>query len=240
MFFDLSIKIKDLPEAERPYEKLELYGEKSLSNAELLAIIIKSGTKEETSVQVAQRILKLRKSKKDDLSFLRDLTMKELMKIKGIGKVKAIQLKAICELAVRMSKPDNYKGIKIENSSEVAQMLLSEFQREKNEIAKAILLDKRKRIIKVEDVALGGSNFVDIGIKNVILCAVKAEATSVILVHNHPSGNPTPSKGDIKYTDKLYNALSIFEIDLCDHIIIGDMEYVSVHQYVHEHKEFII
>ena len=94
------MNMKELPKAERPYEKLELFGEKNLSNAELLAIIIKSGTKEETSVQVAQRILKLNNNYGDDsLNFLRDLSLQDLMEIKGIGKVKAIQLKAICELA---------------------------------------------------------------------------------------------------------------------------------------------
>lgn len=100
----MTIKIKELPSAERPYEKLELYGEKNLSNAELLAIIIKSGTKEETSVQLAQKILKLNENaKEDNLNFLRNISIEELMQIKGIGKVKAIQLKAVCELGVRMS-----------------------------------------------------------------------------------------------------------------------------------------
>ena len=109
----MTIKIKELPSAERPYEKLELYGEKNLSNAELLAIIIKSGTKEETSVQLAQKILKLNENaKEDNLNFLRNISIEELMQIKGIGKVKAIQLKAVCELGVRMSKPSNYKKIK--------------------------------------------------------------------------------------------------------------------------------
>ena len=113
------MKMKELPKAERPYEKLELFGEKVLSNAELLAIIIKSGTKEETSVQVAQKILKLNNNYGDDsLNFLRDLSLQELMEIKGIGKVKAIQLKAICELAIRMIKPSNYLETKITKQSE--------------------------------------------------------------------------------------------------------------------------
>ena len=103
--------MKELPEMERPYEKLEIYGEKALSNAELLAIIIKTGNKEESSLEVAQKILNLDKSKKGDLNFLQELSIEDLMKIKGIGKVKAIQLKAICELTIRMSRPANYKKI---------------------------------------------------------------------------------------------------------------------------------
>ena len=233
----MSIKIKDLPETERPYEKLELYGEKTLSNAELLAIIIKSGTKEETSVQVAQRILKLREAKKDDLSFLQKLSIAELTKIKGIGKIKAIQIKAICELAVRMSKPNNYKGIYLRTTEEVAQMFLGQFQNEEHEIAKVVLLDNTLKIIKIEDISIGGSNFVDIGIKTILKSAMKVEATKVILVHNHPSGQPTPSLGDIKFTDKLYNALAIFEIDLCDTVIIAGEQYQSLYEYVKEQAE---
>ena len=108
----MSIKIKQLPETERPYEKMELYGEKVLSNAELLAIIIKSGTKDESSVTLAQKLLRLNPNpQSNNLDFLREITMTEFMKIKGIGKVKAIQLKAVCELAIRMATPLNYQKI---------------------------------------------------------------------------------------------------------------------------------
>lgn len=227
----MSIKIKDLPEAERPYEKLELYGAKHLSNAELLAIIIKNGTKEETSVQLAQKILKLKEERQsDNLSFLKKLNISDFIKIKGIGKVKAIQLKAICELAIRMSKPSNYKAITIRKPQDIADMLLEEFQYEKKEISRAFMLDSRNRIIKIENIAIGGSNFVDMGIKQIILIALKTEADKVLLVHNHPTGSATPSMQDIKFTDKLFNALLIFEIDLLDHIVIGEMEYVSIYE----------
>ena len=227
----MSIKIKDLPEAERPYEKLELYGAKHLSNAELLAIIIKNGTKEETSVQLAQKILNLKEERQNDnLSFLKKLNISDFVKIKGIGKVKAIQLKAICELAIRMSKPSNYKAITIRKPQDIADMLLEEFQYEKKEISRAFMLDSRNRIIKIENIAIGGSNFVDMGIKQIILIALKTEADKVLLVHNHPTGSATPSMQDIKFTDKLFNALLIFEIDLLDHIVIGEMEYVSIYE----------
>ena len=101
------MKMKELPMSERPYEKLEMYGETALSNAELIAIIIKSGTKDESSVGIAQKILSLEKSKENNLRFLQNVSIKEFMSIKGIGKVKAIQLKAICELTKRMSRPIN-------------------------------------------------------------------------------------------------------------------------------------
>ena len=227
----MSLKIKDMPEAERPYEKLELYGAEHLSNAELLAIIIKNGTKEETSVELAQKVLKLRENGlKDDLSFLKKLSINDFIKIKGIGKVKAIQLKAICELAIRMSKPANYKGIIIRSPKDVADMLLDELKDEKHEISKIFLLDNRNRILRIETLGIGGSNFVDVGIKQIITLSLKVEANKVILVHNHPTGISTPSEADIKFTDKLYNALAIFEIDLLDHIVIGDMNYVSIYE----------
>ena len=121
----MPIKIKELPKSERPYEKMELYGEKTLSNAELLAIIIKTGTKDETSVGLAQKILSIKKEEKtvDELNSLRNITIEELMQVKGIGKVKAIQLKAVCELAVRMSKPSNYKKIKIKTPDDLAKLV---------------------------------------------------------------------------------------------------------------------
>ena len=150
----MTIKIKELPISERPYEKLEMYGTKSLTNAELLAIIIKSGTREETSINLAGRILNLNNNKyKDDLSFLRAVSIEELMKIKGIGKVKAIQLKAICELSIRMSKPSNYKKIQIKEPKDVAELLMNELRYEKREIAKVIILNSKNIILKILDIS---------------------------------------------------------------------------------------
>lgn len=150
----MTIKIKELPELERPYEKLEMYGEKILSNAELLAIIIKTGTKEETSVQVAQKILNLNYTKSDGLNFLRDLTLEELMKIKGIGKVKAIQLKAVGELAIRMLSPNNYRKITIKEPYDLAKIVMEELRFQKREIAKVAILNNKNEILKIRDIAI--------------------------------------------------------------------------------------
>ena len=145
----MSLKIKELPEAERPYEKLELYGEKALSNAELLAIIIKTGTKSETSVQIAQKILNLNYDPQaGDLNFLKNISLQELMQIKGIGRVKAIQLKAICELSIRMSKPSNYKKIKICSTKDLADLVIEEMRFEKRELVKLFLLNVKNEILK--------------------------------------------------------------------------------------------
>ncbi len=225
----MSLKIKELPETERPYEKLELYGEKNLSNAELLAIIIKSGTKDETSVQVAQRILNINYDPQmGELNFLKDVSLQELMQIKGIGRVKAIQLKAVCELAIRMSKPSNYKKVQIKSTEHIAALVLEELRFEKREYVKMFLLNTKNEILKKVDLAVGGTSFANVNIKEIISEALKIRAPKMILIHNHPTGDPTPSQMDIKFTDKLYNAARVFDIELLDHIVIGDNTFKSV------------
>ncbi|WP_294373363.1 DNA repair protein RadC [uncultured Clostridium sp.] len=221
--------IKELPQSERPYEKLELYGEKSLSNAELLAIIIKTGTKEYTSVDIARKILNLNEMYDEtSLSFLRDLSIEEITKIKGMGRIKAIQLKAICELANRMNKPSNYKKTQIKEPNDIVKILMNEMQYEKKEIAKIILLDTKNNILKIKDVAIGGNNFVNIGTKDILSEAVKINAPKIILVHNHPSGNSNPSLQDIEVTNKLEMSAKLLGIKLLDHIVIGKGEYTSI------------
>lgn len=224
----MSITIKQLPELERPYEKLELHGEQTLSNAELLAIIIKTGTKEETSVQLAQKILNLNDTKTDDLSFLQDLTIEELKQIKGIGKIKAIQIKAMCELAKRMSVPANYKKVIIHRPEDIAKLMIENLRYEKREIVKIVILSSRNEILKIKNIAIGGANFANLPMKEVLAEAIKMKAPKIILVHNHPSGNPTPSKQDLNYTNKLYDVSYFLGIELMDHLVIGNGTYVSI------------
>lgn len=225
----MPIKMKNLPITERPYEKLEQYGEKNLTNAELLAIIIKSGTREETSVQLAQKILLLNENQdKNNLNFLREITIEELIKIKGIGKVKAIQIKATCELASRMNSIDNYKNITINKPSDVVDILFEEMRFEKQEILKVVILGNKNKLLKIKDIAKGTGNFVKASIKDVLNEAVKVQAMQIILVHNHPSGNVTPSKNDIEFTREVKKASIILGINLIDHIIIGGNNYISI------------
>lgn len=225
----MQIKMKELPESERPYEKMELYGAGALSNSELLAIIIKCGTKEETSVSLAQKILKLKeKSNKKDLRFLQDITVEELTQIKGIGKVKALQILATCELAKRMSKPIDSLKIVIKNTKDVANLFMDELKYEKQEVAKLLILNSKNVIIKIVDIALGGTNFASIEPKIILKEPIKMGAQKIILVHNHPSGNPTPSESDDRITDRIYECADIMGITLLDHVIIGDNTFASV------------
>ena len=222
------MKIKDLPLSERPYEKLELFGAEKLSNAELLAIIIKTGTKEKSVITIAQEILKLQnENSSGNLRFMQDLSIADFMKIKGIGKVKAIQLKSICELTKRISRPINYQ-IKIKNSKDVASLLMPEMRYEKREIAKVLLLNCKNLVLKIVDISIGGANFACLEPKDILAEALKLQAPKIILVHNHPSGDTTPSKSDFNITDRIYEAAELMGIQMLDHIIIGDGTYESI------------
>lgn len=222
------LKLKELPISERPYEKLEMYGSEKLSNAELLAIIIKTGTKDETAISLAQKVLKQKnKSTSGELRNLLDMSINEFMKIKGIGKVKAIQLKAVCELTKRMSRPVNHNII-INSSLDVANLLMEELRYEKREIVKLIILNSKNIVQRILDVSYGGINSAVVEPKEVLLEAIKMQAPKIILVHNHPSGDPNPSKEDYRITDRLYDCADLMGIKLLDHVIIGDGVYKSI------------
>ena len=233
----MPIKMKDLPEAERPYEKLEQYGAKALTNAELLAIIIKTGTKDETAVGLAQKVLKLNTDEKDNLKFLCDLTVEEFTKIKGIGKIKAIQLKAVCELATRINSVSSYKEKQILRPKDIAEILMERTRFEKQEILKVAMLNNKNKLIRIKEIAKGGGNFVAATIRSILNEAVKIEAAKIILIHNHPTGDPTPSKQDIEFTKNVEQASKILGIQLLDQIVIGDLKYVSIFSMREKQKE---
>ena len=230
------MKIKEIPQSERPYEKLEMYGAQALSNAELLAIIIKNGTKEESSVMLAQKILSMQKSTQDSLRFLQDISIKEFMSIKGIGKVKAIQLLAVCELTKRISRPIKNFNVQIKSPQDVADLLIDELKYEKREIVKVLMLNAKNNILKIQDIALGGTSFAVFEIKDVLKEAIKIGAPKIILVHNHPSGDPTPSHDDIELTQKLEQVSKMLEIELLDHVVIGDGKYKSIFSMLNKNK----
>lgn len=231
----MPIKMKELPISERPYEKLEMYGANTLSNAELLAIIIKSGTKDESSVTLAQKILSLGKSKQckeDNLKFLQELSIEEFMQIKGIGKVKAIQLKAVCELAKRISRPIKEIKTKIKAPQDAANLLIDELKAEKREIVKVIIMNSQNVILKIQTISQGGTSSAQVETKDILMESVKMGAPKIILVHNHPSGESKPSEADIKFTQKLEKAAEILGIMLLDHIVIGYNQYTSIRAYM--------
>ncbi len=223
----MTTKITELPKYERPYEKLEIYGEKELSNSELLAILIESGTKEESSIQLAQKVLALcKESLENELRFLQNISIEELKKIKGIGRVKAIRLKATFELAKRMSQPVA-EDIFVYSSSDVAKIFMEELMYEKREIVKLIILNNKNKILRIQNISLGGTNYAVIEPKEVLSEPIKMNANKIILLHNHPSGNATPSNEDYEVSKRISLCAEMFGIEFIDHIVIGDGEYRS-------------
>ena len=220
--------IKKLPELERPYEKAMLYGIQSLSNPELLAIIIKTGTKEKTSVELAQEILSIEKRGKENIQFLQEVSIEELTKIKGIGKIKAIQIKALCEFNKRMARPIQKAEIKIRTAENVSRLLMNEMQYEKREKVKVLVLNTKNILLRILDVSYGGTNSAVIEPKDILTEPTKMGAPKIILVHNHPSGDPTPSKEDIELTKRINKASALLGIELLDHIVIGKQKYISI------------
>lgn len=220
--------IKKLPVLERPYEKAQMYGIENLSNAELLAIIIKTGTKEKTSIELAQEILSIEKNGKENIQFLQDVTIQDLTKIKGVGIVKAIQIKAVCELNKRMARPISKEVIKISRAYDVYQLLTNEMRYEKREKLKVLALNTRNILLKIIDVSQGGTSSIAIDLKDILSEPIKIGAAKIILVHNHPAGSTIPSQPDIQLTQKLYNVASQLGIEFIDHIIIAKNKYESI------------
>ena len=219
------IKIKELPIGERPYEKLEAIGAEHLSNAELLAVIIKTGTKSYTAVELAQHVLRL--SHDGRISSLNNLSIEQLKKIKGIGRVKAIQIKATLELSKRVATSDGVFHHSVKSANDVVNLMMEELRYLKKEIFKALLLDTKNQIIKITDISMGSLNSSIVHPREVFSEAIKYGTNSIIFVHNHPSGDPTASAEDIQTTQRLENAGNILGIKVLDHIIIGDGRFFS-------------
>lgn len=221
--------IKEMPLDDRPYEKLELLGQSSLSNSELLAIVIKTGTKRLNCLQIAKNILSGNiKSNITDLEYLYQLSLEELQTFEGIGRVKAIQIKAVVELSKRISKTYEIKKDKIVCPKDVYQLLVHSYIGQKQEILKTVILNKQNLVISVITNAIGSNDQISIGMKEILSEPIKSMANAIIIVHNHPSGSLNPSKNDILFTRKVYDYAKIFDIELLDHIIIASNQYVSL------------
>lgn len=221
------LRMKDIPASERPYEKLEKFGSETLSNAELLAVIIRTGSREETSVALAQRVLSLGQDN-GGIAFLHNLSVQELRKTKGIGKVKALQIKAVMELSKRVSTSQiNKDRVVIRSPVEISSLLMEEMRHLQKEVFKIVMLNTKNHIIKHLNISVGCLNSSIVHPREVFSEAVKVGCSALLLVHNHPSGDPGPSTEDIETTQRLINAGSILGIKVLDHIVIGDGRYIS-------------
>jgi len=221
------LKMKDLPCSERPYEKLERLGSESLSEAELLAIIIKTGNRNETSVSIAQKLLK--RGENEGLTFLHELSIEQLKQIKGIGRVKAIQIKAVMEISKRvLSTSRTDERIVIKSPEDVSKLLMEEMRHLKKEVFKIILLNTKNRVIRCMNISTGSLNASIVHPREAFSEAVKSSTSGVIFVHNHPSGDPEPSKEDVETTGRLVEAGNLLGINVIDHIVIGNGRYISL------------
>jgi DNA repair protein RadC len=217
------INLKSLSEDDRPREKMMQSGRQHLSDAELLAIILGSGNLEETAIQLAQRILR---EHNNDINAVAKLSLEDLKKFKGVGDAKAVNVIAAFELA-RRRKDVETKDQKISSSRDAYNVLNEKLADLPHEEFWMVLLNRANKVIKVENVSKGGMAGTVVDVRLIAKSALEQRTSSVILGHNHPSGNLKPSQNDIDITKKIKQALLLFDITLFDHLIIGNEAYYS-------------
>lgn len=220
----MNVLIKDIPLNERPRERLINKGVEYLSNEDLLAILLKTGTKENSVKVLANNILK----QLDDINNLKDINLEKLVKIKGIGKAKACELLAAIELGKRLNKKiDNLNQIKIYSSNSIYEYYQDKLKDKLQEYFYCVYLDTKNHIIKDKLLFIGTINESLIHPREIFKEAYLLSASSIICVHNHPSGNVNPSNNDIIMTKQLIEVGKILGIKVLDHIIIGKDNYYS-------------
>ena len=206
-----------------PRERLRDLGAEQLSNQELLSILLRTGTKTRPVLEVANDILK----HIDTLADFQHLSLQELQKIKGIGYVKSIEIKGMIELAKRISKAEYVQKERIMSSERLARKMMLELSDQKQEHLVAIYLDTQNRIIEQRTIFIGSVRRSIAEPREILYYACKNMATSVIIIHNHPSGSPAPSENDLRFTEKMKRACDDIGIVCLDHIIVGKYQYYS-------------
>ena len=218
-----SSTIHDLPQEERPRERLRKVGVDNLSLQELLALIIEKGKRGENVLTIAQNLL----AYFGNLKKIKEASIEELQKVKGAGFATACKLKAALKLGEKTLVKSERYGQRIENPKDVYELFKNELGDKKKEHFKVLSLTSRNRIISIDDVSIGTLTASLAHPREIFYPAIKNSAASIILVHNHPSGDPTPSKNDIEITKKILKASKILGIKLSDHLIIGENKFFS-------------
>lgn len=219
-----TLKIMDLPINERPRERLLRYGAEGLSNSELLAIILRTGIRNENIMNLSNRVL----TQSGGLNGLLSLAPEEIMSLKGIGKAKASQIIAIGELSKRFKSYKAGGQCKINQPKDVANLVMAEMESFKEEHLRVVMLNTKNVVITSKDVSIGSLNSSIVHPREVFAEAIKKNSASIVICHNHPSGDPTPSSEDIQVTHRLKECGKLLGIELLDHIIIGNGIYVSL------------
>lgn len=219
-----TLMIRDVNIEDRPRERLLRQGAESLSNQELLAILLRTGTKEESVLVLANRVLNVF----ERLHHLKHATIEEMMAIKGIGEVKAIQLMAAVELGRRLAQKHNDEKFTIRSPQDAATYLMPDMTSLNQEHFVVLFLNIKNQIVHKQTIFIGSLNASIVHPREIFREAVKRSAASIICAHNHPSGVPTPSTEDIEVTKRIVEAGYIIGIELIDHVIIGDHQYISL------------
>ena len=219
--------MKTLPESERPYERCMKYGAEVLTDAQLLAVILKSGSKEESAIELAHQLLN-HNDMGNGILGLSHMKLPDFMKYRGIGKVKAVTLLCLVEFSKRLAKSHKMDSISFNDSSSVAEFYMDTLKYYEQEHFIVMLLDSKNRLIKEKEMSIGAINASLASTREIMIEALRYEAVHFIVVHNHPSGDTTPSTADLAITKKLIEAGNLMDITLLDHIIIGDGKYTSI------------
>lgn len=221
--------IKELNKEERPYEKCEKFGAANLTDVELLAVLLRSGSKGESALSLARRILHPPFAARGLLN-IHQWSYEQLRKVKGIGQVKAIQILCLSELAKRLAKAGAEEELNFDNSKTIASYYMEEMRHQRQENMKLLLLNTKSRLIGETDISKGTVNAAIISPRELFVEALQKNAVFIILLHNHPSGDPTPSDADIRITHKIRKAGEMIGVELLDHIIIGNNCYFSMRE----------
>jgi len=221
--------LKEVPAEERPRERMLHYGAAALSHVELIAILLRTGTNNQSAVQLATTIL----NQCGGLHGLIDATKEELMSIKGIGEAKAAQLQAGIELGRRLSRSKLGQSTVIRSPRDAADLVMDELRYLKKEHFLCLFLNTKNHVIARETISVGTLNAALVHPREVFRAAMKHNSASIICVHNHPSGDPAPSSEDIILTKRLTDAGQLVGIELLDHVIVGDGRFVSLKEHGH-------
>lgn len=217
----------EVKQQDMPYEKFLRFGAEGLTESELLAIILRTGTKDSSALQLAEKVLSLAKYPRDGLLGLYDITLEELMSIKGIGMVKAVKLKALTELSMRISTSSAKTGLVFTKSCTVAAYYMEKLRHRSTECLILLCLDSKGQLIHEKKLSDGSVKMAYVSPREIFLEALQNKAVNIILLHNHPSGDPTPSLADRQLTENIVELGNKLDIPLLDHIIIGDNRYTS-------------
>ena len=218
--------VRELPVYDRPRERLIRFGADSLSNAELLALFIRNGSKQKSALDLASEVLNIYRD--GGLSAMRNITVNELTAVKGIGNAKAAEIVAAVELGKRLAKQDAQNRIIVSSPEDAAAYAVPRLRFEQKENFALILLNVKNHILAMPVISVGSLTASIVHPREVFKTAVQYSVAAIILVHNHPSGDPSPSREDISITERLVKCSKLMDIPVLDHIIIGDDRFVSL------------